>query len=417
MAKPDNVLIISQLFNPDFGGLSTRAYGLAQLFKNLGYKVTVLTTMPHYPDGYPKNCPESDEFDLIRLKLRLLPYRGFFNRMINFSYFPLVCCEKLFNTHNDYGLAISVGFNPFSAVPLRFNGLKYIIDLSDLWPDTIALKVKNLLLRLFLQSIGRLINSYVFKKSTGFILLNPNMYKLLRKLYGVRGVKWTWIVNPANEKLFNPTRDKDKIRENLGIDQDSFVIMYHGVFGVLQGLPLVIKAFAKAFNFMRGHRPPTMLLIGRGEEEEKMRRVINDLPLKVRARVKVLPSMPRETVAKYVGGADLGLVPINAPKALIYIVTPAKSIEYLASGIPILAPRGSFIGNDVMNFKAGFVTNFNRIEETAKSLVSAYKVLDDEDNWRSYSELAIKLYKSKYSMKVQMERLSSLLRDLQGDRV
>ena len=412
MAKFDSVLVISQLFNPDFGGLSTRAYGLAQLFRSLGYKVTILTTMPHYPDGHPKSCPKDSEFEFIRLKLRLLPYRGFLNRMINFSYFPLACCEKLFNSHYDYDLAVSVGFNPFSAVPLRFNGFKYIIDLSDLWPDTIAPKVRNLPLRLALLLVGRIVNHYVFERSTGFILLNPNMYKLLKRLYHLKEIRWTWVANPANEKLFKPAKDKRKIRERLGIHQDSFIILYHGVFGVLQGLPLVVKAFGKAVNFMKDGRSPMLYLIGHGEERDKVAKAISELPPKVKARIKVLPYMPREAVADYVRAADLGLVPINAPNTLIYIVTPAKSIEYLASGIPILAPRGSFIGSDAAKFGAGFVTDFRDVDETAKSLVEAYRALSEEEQWRAHSELAAKLYADKYSMGVQRKRLSRLLREL-----
>ncbi|RLF03724.1 MAG: hypothetical protein DRK00_08335, partial [Thermoprotei archaeon] len=346
MARPDSVLVISQLFNPDFGGLSTRAYGLALLFRSLGCRVTVLTTMPHYPDGYPRedSCPRGDGLDLVRLKLRLLPYRGFLNRVINFSYFPLACCRELFNSHGDYDLAVSVGFNPFSAIPLMFNGFKYVVDLSDLWPDTIAMEVRNPPLRLVLQLVGRRVNQYVFERSTGFILLNPNMHELLRRFYRLSEVKWTWIVNPADEGLFRPAKSREELRERLGIDQDSFVVLYHGVFGMLQGLPLVVRAFGKAFSSIRGRKQPVLYLIGHGEELGKVLRAVSELPPRVRERVKVLPRMPREVVANYVRAADLGLVPISASDALIYIVTPAKSIEYLASGVPILAPRGSFIG-------------------------------------------------------------------------
>lgn len=412
MARFNSVLMISQLFNPDFGGLSTRAYGLARLFKSLGFRVTILTTVPHYPDGYPKNYREDNEFELIRLRLRLIPYKGFLNRMVNFSFFPLVCCEKLFNSHNEYDIAVSIGFNPFSAIPLRLNGIKYIMDLSDLWPETIALKVKNPLLRLTLQLIGRMVNKFVYEKSIGFILLNPNMYRLLKEFYNLKSIKWTWIVNPANEDLFRPVKNREKVREKLEIDQDSFIILYHGTFGVLQGLPKVVEAFGKAINFMRGDKRPVLYLIGNGEEYSKIMKVISKLSPRVRAHIKVLPRMSRKAVANYVRIADLGLVPINAPNALIYIVTPVKSMEYLASGIPILAPKGSFIGNDVVRVGAGFLTDFRDVDETVKSLIEAYRVLNKEEQWHLYSNSAIELYSSKYSMDIQRKRLSKLLEEL-----
>jgi len=414
MARPDSVLVISQLFNPDFGGLSTRAYCLARLFRSLGCKVTVLTTVPHYPDGYLKLNERfsDDELNLIKLRLKLLPYRGLLNRVINFSRFSIACYETLLNSH-DYDLAVSVGFNPFSAIPLRLNSTKYVIDLNDLWPDTIVMKVRNPLLRPVMQSVGRRMNRYIFEGSAGLILLNPNMYKLLRRLYHIREItKWTWIVNPALEELFRPAKDREKIRERLGIDQRSFVIMYHGVFGILQGLPLVITAFGKAISSMGNGRPPVLYLIGHGEERGKILKTINELPLKIREHIKVLPQMSRETVAEYVKAADLGLVPTNGPDSLIYILMPTKSVEYLASGVPILAPKGSFIGNDVVRFRAGFVTDFRDVNETAKLLITAYRILSDEDMWRVYSELAIKLYTDRYSMKVQRGKLLRFLSEL-----
>ncbi|MBS7618945.1 hypothetical protein KEJ25_10240, partial [Candidatus Bathyarchaeota archaeon] len=51
-----HILVISQIFPPDMGGSSTRAYNVAKGLLLNGTEVTVVAGFPHYPTGnVPKN--------------------------------------------------------------------------------------------------------------------------------------------------------------------------------------------------------------------------------------------------------------------------------------------------------------------------------------------------------------------------
>ena len=51
-----NVLVIAELFLPDMGGGSTRAFNVVKGLLSLGHRVTVVTAFPHYPTGkVPEN--------------------------------------------------------------------------------------------------------------------------------------------------------------------------------------------------------------------------------------------------------------------------------------------------------------------------------------------------------------------------
>ena len=47
-----NVLLLALYFPPDWNGVSVRAYNCAKALVLAGYKVTVISAFPNYPDGH-----------------------------------------------------------------------------------------------------------------------------------------------------------------------------------------------------------------------------------------------------------------------------------------------------------------------------------------------------------------------------
>jgi len=94
-----HILVIAELFPPDMGGGSTRAFNVVKGLVSLGHKVTVVTAFPHYPAG---NIPRKYRHKLIsmefvggfrvfRVWVPSLASRGLARRLVLFLCFCFSC--------------------------------------------------------------------------------------------------------------------------------------------------------------------------------------------------------------------------------------------------------------------------------------------------------------------------------------
>ena len=89
-----HVLVIAQLFPPDGGGASTRAYNVVKGIVKKGHSVVVVSAFPHYPHGHIpdkyrkrilyREIHQPEEIEIIRTWVPALPSKGFSNRLLIF---------------------------------------------------------------------------------------------------------------------------------------------------------------------------------------------------------------------------------------------------------------------------------------------------------------------------------------------
>lgn len=99
-----NVLVLAELFPPDMGGGSTRAYNVVKGLVSLGHKVTVVTAFPHYPMGnipkkYKRRLLNVESFGkarVFRVWVPPLVSRGLARRLVLFLCF----CFSFFQKRN-----------------------------------------------------------------------------------------------------------------------------------------------------------------------------------------------------------------------------------------------------------------------------------------------------------------------------
>ena len=141
-----NVLFFAQYFPPDVGGASTRAFNAALGLKNNGCDVTILTSLPHYPNG-KTNKKYSGKFfikenvdgiKVIRTWIPNLKHSSNFKRIILHFSFTFFSIFGLFSVKKP-DVIFAMNPNIFSFFPANFASKIFrkpiIRNVDDLWPE------------------------------------------------------------------------------------------------------------------------------------------------------------------------------------------------------------------------------------------------------------------------------------------
>jgi glycosyltransferase involved in cell wall biosynthesis len=134
----------------------------------------------------------------------------------------------------------------------------------------------------------------------------------------------------ANFRRFHPGRDV-AYRRQLKFSEDALVFIYVGSLHTSRMVYKVIKAFAQV---AQSYPKARLLLVGRGDQEHHLRFLVQQQALT--EQVVFTGVVPFLEVPHYMRAADVGIayVPDNVQYKH---QPPLKTVEYLASGLPVIA--------------------------------------------------------------------------------
>ncbi len=136
--------------------------------------------------------------------------------------------------------------------------------------------------------------------------------------------------NGTDPDLFRPNAEaRDRIRSRLGIPTDAVVAGFLGILRPWHGVEMLIEAIARLREEKKGIH---ILIIGDGPSQA-------DLEALARSRglanvVTFTGRIPHRTVPDYLAAFDIGV----SPRATFY-ASPMKVLEYMATGMAVVAPR------------------------------------------------------------------------------
>lgn len=132
--------------------------------------------------------------------------------------------------------------------------------------------------------------------------------------------------NGADPEAFNPaSADGAKTRAQYGV-QNQFVVGWAGVLRDWHGLEVLIAAVAAIAD---AH----LLIIGDGPARGRVEQLARDRGLE--RRVTITGRVPHGAVSRYLAAADVAV----AAGDRTGFASPMKIIEYMAMGLPVVAPR------------------------------------------------------------------------------
>jgi glycosyltransferase involved in cell wall biosynthesis len=166
-------------------------------------------------------------------------------------------------------------------------------------------------------------------------LLSANNSAMQGYCENLAGRKKPSVVNypPLDIAHFSNRVPDPDLRKLLGITQTDSVITYMGSFFYFSGLPEVIKSFAE---LVPKESSTKLLLIGGGEQEGELRKIVVDLGIS--EKVIFTGFVSYDDLPKYLALSTVAINPLEISQ-VASIAFPNKVLQYLATGIPVVSTR------------------------------------------------------------------------------
>ncbi len=178
--------------------------------------------------------------------------------------------------------------------------------------------------------LSRRLESYVLQQADGVVTICEGL-KTEVMARGVDGDRIAIVPNAVEPTAFVPRAQPDAaLARDLALP-DAPVIGFAGSFYHYEGLDILVNAIALLRD--RGRRV-TLLLLGGGFEEERLRAQIAALGLE--DSVRLIGRVPQPQVPRYYSLCTALAYPRHRMR-LTDMVTPLKPLEAMASGIPVIA--------------------------------------------------------------------------------
>lgn len=341
-------LLISIYFPPEPGGGAITAFNRASILHKIGYSVFVLCGFPCYPSGKLNEekykgkffyVEKMNDFTLIRLRLLPLASKGHLRRFIlfiNFNFLTLLWMPKILRISSKTQLVYALAPILFSSV-IGFLYSKvtkslFIYEVSAFWPEElVAFKNKGYFMLLHLGKIFAKI-SYLLPDI--LVVISHYAEKYLTENYHTK--RQIHVMPIGVDPSRYPPKNKqysrmELIKKNIlpPTLENKFIVLYAGV---LTKVTNVENIFYAADKLKNKHQDIAFLVIGEGEERERLEEFREAKELE---NLFLLPFQASIMVPYIISAADLCVVPLSTGK--VYETTiPTKFFDYLACNKPQL---------------------------------------------------------------------------------
>lgn len=318
------IAIITQYYKPEIGAPQNRLYEMAMGLKRNGWEISIVTTMPNYPNGkifdqYKGKFIQREYLNEIEIRRywlfasnskKVLPR---ILSMLSFSFTVFFSFRFLRKLKFDYILVesppLTLGLSAYFLS--RFTNSKLILNISDLWP-------------LSAKELGAISDGFFYKR-----LKNLERF-LYTKSFICMGqsqeiVNYIELHGASKTYLFRNGVDPGRFMNNfLTHNKNNIKIVYTGLLGVAQG----ILDICKNINF--NELGIQFHIYGTGVEKEELKRFLKTNPNQGIFYHGIVSSNEIPFVLSQYSATLIPLV------KNIYGAVPSKIYESMAAGLPIL---------------------------------------------------------------------------------
>jgi colanic acid biosynthesis glycosyl transferase WcaI len=362
-----------------------------------GHEVTVVTGLPNYPSGRifpgyrvrPIQRERIDGVEIVRLPLYPSHDRSSLRRSLNFLSFFVSAFVYLLLRRSRFDLAYV--YHPPITVGLAaaLARMPFLLDVQDLWPDTIAATGMTGASRL-IRPLGACCR-FVYARASAIVAQSEGMKRALVDR-GVPEAKVSVIRNWAEAEF--------QIVPATASSEAPFTLVYGGNLGRAQQLGNLIEAAA----ILKRERPDIrILLFGSGIDEDDLRRQAERQRL---GNIRFGGRIPVQEIVQEFAGADALLLHLG-DDPLFAITIPSKTQNYLAMARPIVAAVNGEAAQILRDSGAAVVV------PPAQPAALANAIIEVADASRSkrerMGEAGAEYYRRHFSFSEGMSRTVSLL--------
>ncbi len=378
------ILVVTQYYWPE----NSRVTDIAESLQKSGNKVTVLTGLPNYPDGYifdgyrkGKNRIQAhNDVSIVRAKLTERRH-NVFSRLLNYYSFPFYGSKLAKKLPNDFDVVLAMEESPIMLVrPAITYAKKYekplIMYEMDLWPESLlagGVSIKSIIYKHY-KKVSASIYSQCNK-----ILVSSKEHKAY-----IKGLP-----NCSNLSIEYLPQYADAIFEESDFDNvDNGVIdlMFAGNVGKAQSVDTIIRAAALLKNDPRYK----FHIVGIGSELDNIKKLANKLKA---SNVIFYGQKSLEEIPELYKIADATLVTLE-DKTYANMTIPGKVQSYMAAGKPIIGAINGSCANFIKGNGIGYVCDSGDFDALYRLITTL-----DIAKLRKIGRNARQVYFDKYSKK------------------
>ncbi|WP_296561784.1 glycosyltransferase family 4 protein [uncultured Acetobacterium sp.] len=380
-----HILVIAQYFYPE----QFRINDICTEWVKRGYKVTVVTGIPNYPQGkyydgyglFKKRKETYNGIDIIRIPL--IP-RGNNAIMLALNYLSFVVSgffwKAFTKVKSDYVFIFEV--SPMTqALPGVWYAKKRKIPcylyVQDLWPENVEIitGIKN---KKIIGAIGKMVD-YIYRGCTRIFTTSESFVKSIHD----RGV-------PLDKIAYWPQYAEDFYIpiEEMSIPEipkdDAFNIIFAGNIGAAQGLDILPKA-AEIIK-TKSEKQIRFNIVGDGRYKNEFVNIVNAKGLD--DMFNFIPKQPATRIPEFMAASDAAFLSLT-DSPLFAMTIPAKLQSYMACGIPNIASAAGETAKIIKESNSGLCGKPGNAEELADNIMKLSSKSREEleilgDNARKY---------------------------------
>lgn len=408
----NRVLIHSIAFSPD--GVST-AYlynDIALKFKNCGYRVTVITTTPHFNkiQAEIEKQPLTKKFGgfyylshFNEIRVIHIPQKKFNSKLLriigflywHFAFLIIGLFEKKIDLIVSPSPPLSIGL--INILLGKLKGSKVIYNVQEIYPD-LLIEEGSLKSKTIIKLLHKL-EKFIYNKSDAVVTIDQIFYNSIIDRFRDKS-KLRIIPNFVDISLYKPINSKShNLDSTLFPKTNSLKLMYAGNIGYAQDWETLILIAEILKDDMI-----EFFIIGEGV----MKKYLSDQTTsKSLNKLHLLPYQPRELMPEIIAYSDIQFI-FMSPKTEGHGF-PSKVYTVMACEKPLLVSSGP--NTPIINFladkKCAFLIEEKEIQGKADHITELLRNLD--------KELLIKMGKSGYSQildKYTSDKVTNLYVDL-----
>ncbi len=326
---PPRLLVFGINYAPEPTGTALATTWLAESLTQRGWKVSVVTGIPHYPYWRAQRAPARapDENVRVRHCRHYVPARQSAARRASYelSWVASALTEALRPRGVDLVLGIvpSLGGAVLAAAAATSHRVPFGLLFQDVLGRAAAQSGVTGSARIA-GSVRRVELAFARRARRVAVVAEG-----FRSYFVNGGVEPSRVLRVRNPTLLEPARDdRDQVRAHLGWRPDEFVVLHSGSMGYKQGLENVARAAELA------RHDPTLrfVLQGDGNRRGELELTARRLAL---SNLTFAPLASAEEYPAILAAADVLLV--NQSASVRNMSLPSKLGSYMAAGVPVIA--------------------------------------------------------------------------------
>jgi glycosyltransferase involved in cell wall biosynthesis len=389
------ILVVSQYYYPE----PFRINDICEEFVKRGNAVTVLTSLPNYPDGeIYKGYEDKTGGEVIKgvkvIRCKIRPRKkGSVNLLRNYISFWLSAYREVKKLDSDFELVYSYQLSPVSSVApanwyARHYKVPHYLYCLDIWPESIVQNIssKSLLFKAISKYSKR-----EYRGASRIGVTSPSFINYLERLTGKPHGVFSYIPQHALEMPLTNKENSDKLH-----------ILFTGNIGESQNLEVLIQAVES----VRDKNGLKVTLVGSGSDYDRLVNLVSDK--KLNDVITFTGRLPKSMMPEFYAKADFCFLSLRDEGAVSWTI-PGKLQEYMSAGKPILAAINGDAKFVIEDAQCGVCVEFDDYQGLASKIEHFinYKseLLGFGQNARSYFE-------KNFTLQKHVDKLENELREL-----